>query len=86
MCRRVVFSSDGLVGSTLSSYLGRYYFTLVDETGRLVYQHEKGDTFLHYINDPPHRYLVRFLVIRNVSAWSSSNKNPCRLCIAESEY
>jgi hypothetical protein len=62
MFRTVVFSSEGLVGSTLSSYLGRYYFTLVDETGRIVYQHEKGDTFLHYIDDPPHRYAVRFSV------------------------
>ena len=62
MCRTVVFSSEGLVGSALSSYLGRYYFTLVDETGRIVYQHEKGDTFLHYIDDPPHRYVVRFSV------------------------
>ncbi len=64
MCRTVVFSSEGLVGSALSSYLGRYYFTLVDETGRIVYQHEKGDTFLHYIDDPPHRYVARFSVMR----------------------
>jgi hypothetical protein len=79
MCRTVVFSSEGLVGSSLSSYLGRYYFTLVDETGRIVYQHEKGGTFLHYIDDPPHRFLVRFLVIRNMSVLSSSYKNPCRV-------
>jgi hypothetical protein len=62
MRRTVVFSSEGLVGSTLNFYLGRYYFTFVDETGRIVYQHEKGDTFLHYIDDPPHRYVVRLSV------------------------
>ena len=53
--RTVVFTSEGLVASSKSSYLGRYYFTMVDETGRVVYQHEHGTSFLHYIDDPIHR-------------------------------
>jgi hypothetical protein len=38
----------------MPSYLGRYYMMRV-EGGRMVYQHEKGAPFLHYIDDPLHR-------------------------------
>jgi hypothetical protein len=54
VARTVVFSSEGQVGTSMPSYLGRYYMMRV-EGGRMVYQHEKGAPFLHYIDDPLHR-------------------------------
>lgn len=51
----MIFSSTGLVAASKGSYLGRYHLTSTDQTGRSVYQHERGTSYLHYIDDPLHR-------------------------------
>ncbi|XP_059078681.1 alpha-amylase-like [Tigriopus californicus] len=51
-CDGIFFGSTGGIGDDLPAIQGNYLMSEVGDTGRLVYEHESGQYFLYYHDDP----------------------------------